>query len=109
MGGGKGVPAIQAQGTPANTGASRITKSDVEQYVRTHKMRGERITIDYVGSEPSIVGIESVPLAEVYRRYMPDALLQHWGSPHPPETQVYLVELQGTFRFSGGPGPKKLG
>jgi hypothetical protein len=86
-----------------------ITKADVERYASTHEMHGELARISYVGPQPIIVGIELVELVEVYRRYMPEALLSDWEGPYPPETQVYVVELRGRFRFTGGPAPGYLG
>ncbi|MEO8287063.1 MAG: hypothetical protein ABI670_11585 [Chloroflexota bacterium] len=111
--GGTGIPAIEPLGTPSGTETNtpRITKADVEQYVSTHAMHGTHVTISYGGNEPSIVGIELVQLAEVYRRYTPDMfqLPLPWPGPYPRETQVYMVTLHGTFRFSGGPPPGELG
>lgn len=107
--GGSGVPAIRPQDALSTTNGTGITKDEVEQHVRTHQMRGKRITISYVDPQPSIVSIELAQLVDVYRRYMPEALLHDWQGPYPPETQVYLVELRGAFRFSGGPAPGHRG
>jgi hypothetical protein len=111
--GGTGIPAIEHMGEPSGTepNAPRITRADVEQYVSTHAMGGMHVTISYEGIEPSLVGIELVKLEEVYRRYAPDVLELPlpWPGPYPRETQVYLVTLQGTFQFSGGPAPGELG
>jgi hypothetical protein len=106
--GASGVPAIRPQDALSTT-TTGITKAEVEQYARTHEMRGWHARINYVDPQPSIVGIELVQWVDVYRRYMPEALLHDWQGPYPPETQVYLVELQGAFRFTGGPAPGELG
>lgn len=107
--GGSGVPAIRPQDALPTTNGTGITRHEVEQHVRTHEMSGKRVSISYVDPKPSIVSIELVQLVEVYRRYMPEALLHDWQGPYLPETEVYLVELRGAFRFSGGPAPGKRG
>ena len=106
--GGGGVPTIHPSEVPSAT-TTGITKDEVAQYVSTHQMRGEHTGISYDDPQPSILDIELMQLVDVYRRYMPDALLHDWDDPHPLETQVYVVTLQGAFRFTGGPWPGKRG
>jgi hypothetical protein len=103
--GGHGVPAVQ----PSSADTPGITKADIEQYVTTHAMRGEHVTISYARSPTSLIGVEMMQLVDMYRRYMPEALAQPWQEPYPPDTPVYVAELHGAFRFSGGPSPGNRG
>lgn len=103
------MAAIQPHDALTGTKTVGITKGDVEQYVKTHPMHGGRISISYGDSEPSIVSVELVPLLDVYQRYMRGGSTASRQNPYPPDTPVYVVELRGTFRFSGGPPPGNQG
>lgn len=107
--GGLGVPAIQPHEIVSGAKTTGITRADVEPYVTTHQMRGDMVSISYQGTSPVVKSIERVPLAEVYSRFMPGSEGESWRNPYPPETRVFLVELSGTFRFSGGPYPGDRG
>ena len=103
--GGNGVPAVQ----PSGSGTPGLTKADIEQYVTTHTMRGDQVTISYAHPPTALIGVEPAQLVDVYRRYMPEAPAQPWQAPYPPDTPVYVAELRGVFRFSGGPSPGNRG
>src|SRR6476469_9929433 len=60
--GGNGVPAMQ----PPGSGTVGLTKADIEQYVTTHTMRGDQVTISYARPPTALIGVEPAQWVDVY-------------------------------------------